>query len=516
MREKDLRRVLLIEAIEETDRAGTLLPPADRIAASREARRGAGEGAPAVDGDKDGALSETGQQLLAARARILFGKTVARHPFIETVLNLAGGPPGAGWALIALALVLGGSLSALDGTRRINILSFPLLGLVLWNVFVYVIVVIGWVRSERKTDSQPRRLIQLWVRLGMGRLSRLIAGSGAFNALLAEALSRFAITWHAAAKTLLVARATRVFHLCAAAIGIGLIAGLYLRGIAFDYQAGWESTFLDATGVRSLLGAVYGPAVFVTGLPIPDAAHLDAIRWRNGAGGERATVWIHLLAASVALLVVIPRVLLALVSTVYISRWSQRARLPASLAACFRNAFGAVGGVTGRAVATVIPCAYEPSADSRSGLRALLPAALGESLSVDSRAPVRYGDEDEVVQSLGLDKSDVVVLLFNLASTPEDENHGSVIEGVRDGLAAAQPRARLLVFVDEAPYVSRMTNDGGPAARVEERRRAWRDFVAARGLIACIENLAAAGREAPLPAAQIDGVRNALWVPATP
>jgi hypothetical protein len=42
MREEELRAVLLVRAIEETDRDGALIPPADRAAASREAKRAAG------------------------------------------------------------------------------------------------------------------------------------------------------------------------------------------------------------------------------------------------------------------------------------------------------------------------------------------------------------------------------------------------------------------------------------------------------------------------------------------
>jgi hypothetical protein len=511
LRQEDLRRVLLINAIEDSDRAGTILPPADRLAAAREARREGDGAATDPDVEQAGAASEAAQRLLATRARMLYSKVLARHPFVDVVFRLAGGSAAASWLLIALSLVAGGALSALDGTRRINIVSFPVLALVLWNLCVYLLVMAGWVRGARETQAQPRRLAGWWVRLGIGRLSRMIAGSGAFNAPLADALGRFALAWRDAAKPLLIARATRVFHLCAAAVGAGLIAGLYLRGIAFDYQAGWESTFLDASQVRALLSGAYGPAFFATGVPLPDAAHLDAIRWRADGGGERAAPWIHLLAASVAIFVVVPRLLLALVSTFHIAVWSRRARLPQSLAACFRKAFGAVGGVTGRAVATVIPCAYEPSAEARAGLRALLPASLGESLTLDARAPVRYGEEDEFVQSLGAPDADAVVLLFNLAATPEDETHGVVLAGVRDWVAGSRSGTRLLVLLDEGPYMSRMTGDGGSGARVDERRGAWRDFVAARGLPACSANLAAAAGDAALLPELLDAVRNALW-----
>jgi len=338
-------------------------------------------------------------------------------------------------------------------------------------------------------------------------VSRLVAKSGAFNAPLAEALGRFTREWFAAARPLLVARAARVLHLSAAALGIGLILGLYVRGIAFDYRAGWESTFLDASQARALLSVIYGPASLVTGIAIPDAAVLEGMRSNGAAGGERAAPWIHLLAATVALFVVLPRVALSLAGTLFITRWSRRAPLPASLAAYFR---GALGGSIGRGLVTVVPYAYEPSADARAGLRALLPRALGESLTLDSRAAVRYGEEDEFVRELdAAGKTDVVVLLFNLAATPEEENHGDVIAGVRDWLAAGQPRPQLLVLVDEGPYAERMATDGA-TGRIAERRDAWRQFVAAHGLAACSVNLAAAGR-VEVPPEQVDLLRGALW-----
>ncbi len=514
MRQDELRSVLLVKAIEEADRAGTRIPPADRAAAAREARRGGGDAAAPLEVIEQGTLSEAAQRMAVARTKILLGKIVARHPFVDTVRNLAGGPAWAGWILVALGLLLGFALSALDGTRRINIVAFPLLGVVLWNLAVYVVIFAGWTRARPTTKRPQPRLPEMLAHLGMGRVSRLVAKSGAFNAPLAEALGRFTKEWFEVARPLLVERATRVFHLSAAAVGIGLIVGLYVRGIAFDYQAGWESTFFDAPRVRTLLSVIYGPASFITGIPIPDVAYVETIRWKDGAGGERAARWMHLLAATVALYVVLPRLVLALVGTISISRWSRRVPLPPSLTAYFRIAFGMRGGVVGRALVTVIPYAYEPSTAARAGLRTLLPAALGESIALDARAPVRYGEEDEFLQGLGnTGKPDIVVLLFNLAATPEEENHGAMIAGVRDWLTAKRLIAQLLVLVDEGPYAARMAADGSTNARVPERRNAWQEFVAARGLGACIVNLATAERDELPPPEQTDYVRNALWQP---
>src|SRR5665213_2149132 len=159
MNEADLRAVLLGKAIEEGDRAGTLLSAADRVAATRQAQRAGGEAG----------------LLLGARARILLAKLTARHPFLDSVLALARGPAWGGRVLIACGFAVGVALSALDGTRRINILAFPLLALVVWNVAVYVLVLAGAARSLGTSHPPRRWLPKAVARLAMERMTRLVA-----------------------------------------------------------------------------------------------------------------------------------------------------------------------------------------------------------------------------------------------------------------------------------------------------------------------------------------------------
>ena len=456
------------------------------------------------------------QRMLAARAEILCRQLVTRYPFIETVLALVSGPAWAGWLLICVALLVGLGLSALDGSRRINILAFPLLGLLLWNLLVYVAVVVGWLRGLFRQRARRLLLPTLLAEAALRRVKRLIAKSAAFHAVLAEALGRFVGDWFDAARPLLVARATRLFHLCAAAVALGLIGGLYLRGIALDYRAGWESTFLDASQVHAIVSVVYGPASRLTGIPIPGVEELAAMRWQEGRAGDSAARWIHLLAATAVLFIVLPRLVLALMSTFVVWRYRLRAPLPPALAPYFRSAFGAIEGVVGRGIVALMPCAYEPAASAVAALRVLLPAALGESLAVDVHAPVRYGEEDAFLQNLadrGGGVANVIALLFNLATTPEDENHGAVIAGVRDWLEASRRGTQLLVLVDEGPYAERMTAQAGSAARVDERRRVWKEFIAARGLTACFVDLT---QPQPTEPAGTDAerLRASLWQPA--
>src|SRR5690606_10872391 len=136
-------------------------------------------------------------------------------------------------------------------------------------------------------------------------------------------------------------------------------------------------------------------------------------------------------------------------------------------------------------IVMMVAYAYEPGAESMARLREWVPEALGAEYTLDVRGPVRYGEEEGFVRNLGDhggEIADRIVLLMNASATPEDENHGVIIEGVREWIARWRPRVKLTVVVDEGPYAVRMDTPGGSIERLEERRRAWTAFVAARGL----------------------------------
>src|SRR5690606_18365061 len=108
----------------------------------------------------------------------------------------------------------------------------------------------------------------------------LLRRSAQFNAPLAESLRRFARDWSEISQPMLVWHAHRLFHLCAILLVIGLIAGMYVRGVVLRYEAGWESTFLGPDAVGVLLRVLYGPAAALSGLALPsDPAEVEALRW---------------------------------------------------------------------------------------------------------------------------------------------------------------------------------------------------------------------------------------------
>ena len=137
MQEAALRSVLLIKAIEEVDRAGTLVPLAERLDASRDARRQAGNAkAAAADSSTSTGLASSAQRMLAARADALLAQVIVRHPFVATLKAAAGGPAWVGWSCVLFGALFGFFLSALDGTQRINIIAPGLIGLALWTIGV--------------------------------------------------------------------------------------------------------------------------------------------------------------------------------------------------------------------------------------------------------------------------------------------------------------------------------------------------------------------------------------------
>ena len=109
-------------------------------------------------------------------------------------------------------------------------------------------------------------------------------------------------------------RALRVLHVCAAALAIGAMASLYARGLLVQYQVGWESTFLQADQVHALLSILFKPALLAFGVQGFSLADVQALQWPQTApvgGGAR---WVHLYAATLLLLVVVPRGVLSAVA----------------------------------------------------------------------------------------------------------------------------------------------------------------------------------------------------------
>jgi hypothetical protein len=495
MKANSLRAILLVKNVEEQDPDGSVLPLAERDAATRDALRRH----PAGSGDREGHA----WQVLATRADSLRAKLAERHPVVTRAVGLEAQIAGVGGLVLLAAFVLGLALSLFDSRVRIEILAFPLLGVVLWNLVVYAVLAVS---SLRRATLWPGWT--LWpARWTWQRAATLIKRASFYHRPLSAALRRFSEEWWPIAQPLLVCAGKRLFHFGSAAVALGLIAGFYLRGIALEYRAGWESTFLGAPQVRTLLGLVYGPAAVLTGVELPaDDAAVASLHWRNGQGGGPAAPWIHLMAATAILYVVVPRLLLAVVATLRLARASEELRPPESLLSYARRTLGASDAALPAQTVRLTCFAYRPNAASEQGVQRVLRAAFGPDTRIEFAPSIAYGDEERFGTSASVAASDIEILLFSLAATPEVENHGAILQQARDRWARSKAAARLLVLVDEAPYLARLGGDASLAARIEQRRVAWRDFARTHGLEVCTLDLGSIPAEGEVSQATVDQV----------
>lgn len=351
MREASLRTVLLEKAIEDVDPDGRWIALADRDAATREARREIER----TSGAK--ALSApTGlEAALVERARRLLDPLLEQHPTLRPLAAPLGVPWWVGAAVIGAAIASGLGLSALDGSRRIDILALPILGVVGWNLLVCLWFAVTRLRRAIAQGTSARPGGTWFGTMAGRRLARLLAGRETWTPPFDEAAARFASGLGEASGPLVVRNLRRLLHLAAAAVALGLLAGFYLRGIVFRFEAGWESTFLGTSQVLALLQVLYGPVADWAGIALPQSIEaVAALRWTQDGGGGDAAPWIHLIALSLALYVMLPRLALAAFETVAARRLRRTVELPPQLVAFGESLYGPGAGLTAGAPSSVV------------------------------------------------------------------------------------------------------------------------------------------------------------------
>jgi hypothetical protein len=319
------------------------------VRAIEETREDAVPAATLVDALTAAGDLEDEPRWLVRRARFLLdGVLSAYRPLVDLTRAFDGGAP----VLLLVPFLLGLLSNYLGPSSRIHALMNPMGLLITWNVTMYVLLVVAHALGRRRRGQPPaevvppnapagtgerrppvipavaptvsappsaganlltrwiiRRVVPaIWLSVGRGasETRRHVAGTAAVA-------RTFWTHWLAVARPVLLLGARRAFHLTAIGLAAGALAGMYVRGLFFDYTIVWRSTFIrDPDLVAVVLSALFGPAALCLGVPLPDAA--EAARLMTPAGVPAAR-WIHLYAVSAALLIVGPRLLLAIVTS---------------------------------------------------------------------------------------------------------------------------------------------------------------------------------------------------------
>ena len=468
MNERHAREVTWLEAFESARPEAPSWSDADRAWADRVALEAVAQDVPA-------------DAFVAERARHALQRLAPREPVLQRALDAVARRRRWTFVIAAIAFALGVAADAIGAGQRINLLAPPIWGVLLWNAAVYVSLLawplVRWLRRAPRAPGPIVRGTEALLRTRW-RLPRASAGGSA------PALRRFAALWLERSRSLAVLRAETVLHAAAAALALGLVAGMYTRGLVLDYRAVWESTFLGPAAAHAVVATVFGPAAQLAGIALPDEGAFAALRVAHGevAAGAPAAPWMHLIALTLVGFVVLPRALLALGCAALAAARTRRFALPLD-APYFQRLVRLRKG--GPARVSIHPYATAPSPQATLGLHALLGAALGPRLELAFAPTVGFGAEDGAAPAV--DPADTHALaLFDLGATPEIENQGRFVRALRD---AAPGGASVAALVDAGAFTRRFASVG---ARVAERREAWRAWSDAVGVPLTIVDLEAA------------------------
>lgn len=492
MRTESAINVLALHEVEEADVNGVVVPLDDR----REATVAGGVESAERRAERNKALEK--------RAGLLL-RDVRAAACVRAVTAGVERPLRGAWLVLLVAVsavVLGFVTHQLGAGKVVNLLSIPLLGLVVWNVIVYIVWVVVELapgRSGHAPDGRVPGGLGGWLnRLllkGTGvRMDHRPPSSGGPTpqgaaAVVAVARRAFWEKWLWVVRARAAIWVELAFHAGAVALAVGLVAGMYARGLSAEYKAAWESTFLRAPAVSAVLRTALGPAALVLGRDIPKGEAMQRLNIHDQenmppAERESAAGWIHLYALTALIFIGLPRLGLTALMLRRGRRIESYPPAEPALAAVHTALIRQAGG-QGIAV-SILPFAAEPDPLRLADLRTVVRRLWSDTGAVTIQPTLAYGEEDDGVEALVWPSparpgrsSPRLVLLMSLSATPEREVHGELVRAL-DARAALAPRddqGVLAVALDARAF--RRQFDGMPEAdrRLRERRAAWEKVI---------------------------------------
>lgn len=220
---------------------------------------------------------------LVARARIAKKLIEAKNPSIHSLPLKLVPPSWLTWGLFTLALILGLLTDQLASTgSRINLLSLPFFGVLIWNIFIYLALLISGFRENKRRDFLGIRLAFSFLQKSF--LTKSFDKAKRLGQLMQPLLTEFS---------------ARAFHLAALGFVLGMIFSVLLRGIGTAYSVGWESTWFAESPeiVYQIIMVTYGFFTsFLGSIPnILEIANLRFDRLAISGVDVSASLWLSLI-----------------------------------------------------------------------------------------------------------------------------------------------------------------------------------------------------------------------------
>lgn len=460
----DWQRVLKWRALEEGDADGVLVNAERRREATAHTR--AGLTSEEISGD---VLEERSESFLDKRAEWLDREAVGWRGELIRVLDLLCVPQGRwSWALVgwALALLTGYWFTDLGQASEFNLLALPLVGLLAWNA---VVIVLGVLCELIPTSAVAGRGGWVAEFLAHG-ISRMGKASKEVGSGVAETVrTRYEeLAWPLAWRRLQM-RLRMWLHVAAALLAIGGAAALYARGWSHEYRAVWESTLLGESEAKAFFETLFKPASKVLRVPVP----LDQIAGMHRTSGKvekpaPALPWIHLYAGTLLVLIVLPRLLLAGLGVARCGRVIAQPARALHWGGYLRTLLRAVEGGSERI--QVLVHAIEPTLTHRE----VWDRGVRERFGGMARAEyvrIPAGEEDEFAAAWQPICANLV-MLFNMATTPEAEVQRRLVSDVRQRLLTKHAEPELIVLLDGTSLAGRWSPE-----KIAGREQLWSQMV---------------------------------------
>jgi len=324
MTEREILQILLIRSIEESDPA--YFTPDIQL-----------------DSLIISGTEENDSSLIRKRAQYLFQKLPETLKAMPRTSHLP-----LKWVVIVCVGIffLGIVFNYLGPGDRIHVIYNPVVLLIVWNICVFAVFLVRHLfRKDRKGRKEaPRRFKadrsgasqeghetpvrpdytssasfwifrKIWFSLHQ-QISKRKQDMKQIPALT-NMTYRYLELWWDMNKHIFFSRFTRFVHVLAVCLIAGALSGVYMRGLFFEYNVIWKSTFIhNAHDIALILNVIFGlPSQLLHGAFIDESG----INILLSPDGEPAARWIHLFAVSAFLFVIPERFLL-----IFLESWRVR------------------------------------------------------------------------------------------------------------------------------------------------------------------------------------------------
>jgi hypothetical protein len=296
--EASARQLVLVRAIDDIDTRGLVLSEIEREQLERDALEASRRASASPDLDRG--------QYLQQRARKLLAAVENRHPQLAALQDPEPWRRWLLWAAPLAACILGALIDRIDNPQQVNMLSPPLLGVLLWNLAIYVLLLAGAFLPASRNLRGPVAAVQRW-------LARVPGHGRRTGRLRVDVSARFYQQWLQATGRQQVLWGKQLLHLAAGGWALGLALSIVLGGLVRQYRVGWESTLLDLSQVHAFLRVLFAPVVALLPFDAFSVGDLQRMAFHAGARVpvDEARRWVWMYLALLFLVVLLPRALLA-------------------------------------------------------------------------------------------------------------------------------------------------------------------------------------------------------------